>query len=133
MGPVPKLSKVTIMASITSFMARKAEIPFKTSFLSVASMTTGILRNEACSEFYNRNPRNLERLRIAYKPIGYHLEAPGREFWHKLLLEQSSRHVTAKIVHHSGLEVITASTKEWALKKFLYRLKHLFPVWKKVV
>lgn len=71
------------MASITSFLARIAEVPFKTSFLSVASMTTGILPNEACSEFYNRNPRNLERLRIAYKPIGYHLEAPGREFWHK--------------------------------------------------
>jgi len=32
---------------------------------------------------YNRNPRNLEKLRIAYKPAGYHLEKPGREFWHK--------------------------------------------------
>lgn len=32
---------------------------------------------------YNRNPRNLEKLRIAYKPAGYHLENPGREFWHK--------------------------------------------------
>lgn len=31
----------------------------------------------------NRNPRNLERLRIAYKPSGYHLESPGRNFWHK--------------------------------------------------
>jgi hypothetical protein len=39
----------------------------------------------------------------------------------RLVLEQSSRHVTAKIVHHSGLEVVTASTKEWAVKKFLYR------------
>lgn len=32
---------------------------------------------------YNRNPRNLEKLRIAYKPAGYHLDKPGREFWHK--------------------------------------------------
>ena len=31
----------------------------------------------------NRNPRNLEKLRIAYKPSGYHLEEPGRSFWHK--------------------------------------------------
>lgn len=31
----------------------------------------------------NRNPRNLEKLRIAYKPSGYHLEQPGRNFWHK--------------------------------------------------
>lgn len=31
----------------------------------------------------NRNPRNLEKMRIAYKPTGYHLEQPGRSFWHK--------------------------------------------------
>lgn len=31
----------------------------------------------------NRNPRNLERMRIAYKPAGYHLERKGRDFWHK--------------------------------------------------
>lgn len=31
----------------------------------------------------NRNPRNLEKMRIAYKPSGYHLEEPGRSFWHK--------------------------------------------------
>lgn len=109
------------MASITSLLVRKAEIPFKTApFLFVASMATGIVTNEVSPKFYNRNPRNLERLRIAYKPTGYHLEAPGREFWHKLILEQSSRHVTAKIVHHSGLEVVSASTKEWAVKRFLY-------------
>lgn len=33
--------------------------------------------------FVNRNPRNLEKLRIALKPSGYHLEKPGREFWHR--------------------------------------------------
>jgi large subunit ribosomal protein L18 len=72
------------MASVTSFLSRKAEIPLRTSqLLSVANMTTGVMGNEASSEFYNRNPRNLERLRIAYKPTGYHLEAAGREFWHK--------------------------------------------------
>lgn len=32
---------------------------------------------------YNRNPRNLEKLRIAYKPAGYHLDVQDREFWHK--------------------------------------------------
>ena len=31
----------------------------------------------------NRNPRNLEKLCIAYKPDGYHLENPGRKFWNK--------------------------------------------------
>lgn len=32
---------------------------------------------------HNRNPRNLEMMKIAYKPGGYHLERPGRNFWHK--------------------------------------------------
>lgn len=31
----------------------------------------------------NRNPRNLEMMKIAYKPDGYHLDNPGRQFWHK--------------------------------------------------
>jgi len=78
------------MASITPLLVRKAEIPFKTSlFLPVASMATDIVTNEVCSAFYNRNPRNLERLRIARKPTGYHLEAPGREFWHKYVCKEA--------------------------------------------
>jgi hypothetical protein len=81
------------MASVTSFLARKAEIPHKTSqFLSVANMTTVVVGNEASSEFYNRNPRNLERLRIAYKPAGYHLEAAGRQFWNKYVCMQGGNH-----------------------------------------
>lgn len=31
----------------------------------------------------NRNPRNLEFLRIANKPAGYKLDNPGRQFWNK--------------------------------------------------
>lgn len=31
----------------------------------------------------NRNPRNLEKLCIAMKPDGYHLDNPGRRFWNK--------------------------------------------------
>lgn len=31
----------------------------------------------------NRNPRNLEFLRIANKPSGYRLDNPGRQFWNK--------------------------------------------------
>lgn len=31
----------------------------------------------------NRNPRNLEHMRIAHKPNGYELDTPGRCFWHK--------------------------------------------------
>lgn len=38
---------------------------------------------ETCTEIVNRNPRNLERLRIARKPVGYKLEKPGHSYWHK--------------------------------------------------
>lgn len=34
---------------------------------------------------YNRNPRNFELLRLAPQNAGYHLEKPGRSYWHKLV------------------------------------------------
>ena len=36
--------------------------------------------------FYNRNPRNLERLAIAHKHDGWSLDKPGRAFYHKFVL-----------------------------------------------
>lgn len=41
------------------------------------------LQSTASAEFVNRNPRNLERIRIARKPDGYHLDKLGKKFWHK--------------------------------------------------
>nr|CAD7457577.1 unnamed protein product [Timema tahoe] len=38
----------------------------------------------------------------------------------RLVLERLSRHIRASIVHQSGSAVVTASTAEWALNKFLY-------------
>lgn len=32
---------------------------------------------------YNRNPKNLEKLRIAYRNDGFFLEKPGRSFYNK--------------------------------------------------
>ncbi|XP_054740546.1 39S ribosomal protein L18, mitochondrial [Anastrepha obliqua] len=69
----------------------------------------------------NRNPRNLERLRIALKPNGYFLEKPGRSFWHKLELTVSGRYATAEVRHFQNGPVIGASTSEWAIKKHLYK------------
>lgn len=40
---------------------------------------------ENCFELRNNNPRNLELMTIARKPMGYHLEMPGHEYWHKLV------------------------------------------------
>ncbi|XP_031329970.1 39S ribosomal protein L18, mitochondrial [Photinus pyralis] len=71
--------------------------------------------------FTNRNPRSLEYLRIANKPDGYYVDKPGRSYWHKLQLTQTGRHVTASLVHHINGPVLVASTKEWAIKKQLYK------------
>lgn len=41
----------------------------------------------------NRNPRSLEKICIAYKPAGWELETPGRNYWHKLFIERTSEWV----------------------------------------
>ncbi|XP_023014769.2 mitochondrial ribosomal protein L18 [Leptinotarsa decemlineata] len=84
-------------------------------------LSTKSPKNEISPIFTNRNPRNLEKLRIGYKPDGYHVEAPGKRYWHKLKLESSSKYVTASVYHFENEEVIQASTSEWALKKQLYK------------
>ncbi|GBP03245.1 39S ribosomal protein L18, mitochondrial [Eumeta japonica] len=71
----------------------------------------------------NRNPRNLEKLRIGYKPDGYHLEKPGRSFWHKLEVNVSGRYVSADVKHFENGPVVSASTSEWAIKKHLFKTK----------
>ncbi|XP_001658909.2 39S ribosomal protein L18, mitochondrial [Aedes aegypti] len=69
----------------------------------------------------NRNPRNLERLRLAYKNDGYHLEKPVRNFWHKLELTSSNKYVTAKVNHFQNGTVVESSTSEWAVKQHLFK------------
>uniref|UniRef100_A0A8D8XKQ4 Large ribosomal subunit protein uL18m n=1 Tax=Cacopsylla melanoneura TaxID=428564 RepID=A0A8D8XKQ4_9HEMI len=69
---------------------------------------------------FNKNPRNLERLRIARKPQGYHLDRLGREYWHTLYFTLTKKHITGQIIHNSGNVVVSASTNEWALKKHLF-------------
>nr|CAD7610316.1 unnamed protein product [Timema genevievae] len=153
--------------------ARKTVNP--ESVAAFSSQSSPGSNNVLCPSFFNKNPQNLERLRIAYKCEGYSLEKPGRNFWHNtdrgvthlrvhpvmplhyairqtechdgksnggilldpkaltkedfiqrehhslLVLERLSRHIRASIVHQSGSAVVTASTAEWALNKFLYR------------
>ncbi|XP_076236681.1 mitochondrial ribosomal protein L18 isoform X1 [Calliopsis andreniformis] len=73
-----------------------------------------------CKEIRNRNPRNLERLRIARKPCGYSLEKPGYSYWQRLVVNPSQRYVTAQIEHFENGPILTVSTQEWGLKKQLY-------------
>ncbi|XP_061722821.1 large ribosomal subunit protein uL18m [Cydia pomonella] len=81
--------------------------------------------SSAAAEFVNRNPRNLERIRIARKPDGYHLDNPGRKFWHKLILTSSNRSITAQLVHYLNGPVIEVKSSDWALQKQLYSTKDM--------
>ncbi|XP_013787610.1 39S ribosomal protein L18, mitochondrial-like isoform X3 [Limulus polyphemus] len=76
--------------------------------------------DEFSLEFINRNPRNLEQMFLAKKPQGFALEWPSITYWHKVLLEKSSRHTTAKVIHNTGKVVVSVSTREWNIKKQLY-------------
>ncbi|EZA49632.1 hypothetical protein DMN91_006103 [Ooceraea biroi] len=76
---------------------------------------------EACTEIINRNPRNLERLRIGRKPAGYGLNVPEHAYWHKLSVVRKPRHIIAEVRHFEFGPVVTASSAEWALRRQLYR------------
>ncbi|XP_054855652.1 39S ribosomal protein L18, mitochondrial [Eublepharis macularius] len=71
-------------------------------------------------DFTNRNPRNLEQLALARKERGWKTTWPSQEYWHRLRLEQTKYHVNAYVEHCSGHIVVSASTREWAIKKHLH-------------
>lgn len=72
------------------------------------------------SYFINRNPRNLEFMRIARKESGWAFHHPSKDFYHRLVFEQSTRQTKAYVEHYSGKEVIVASTRENAISSFLH-------------
>ncbi|XP_029431303.1 39S ribosomal protein L18, mitochondrial [Rhinatrema bivittatum] len=77
--------------------------------------------NEVVSpHFVNRNPHNLERMALARKDRGWETVWPSREFWHRLRFERSQNHVTGFVEHCDGHVVVSASSREWAVKKHLY-------------
>ncbi|CAG0882727.1 unnamed protein product [Darwinula stevensoni] len=114
------------MASITNsryltLLLRLTKNVTRPQVARVSQTTREFTENDNISPMVvNRNPRNLERLRIAQKPRGWQLEADHKEFWHRLVLQTSARHLTAKLEHNSGKTVIFASTQEWCIRKFLY-------------
>ncbi|CAN7985736.1 unnamed protein product [Ixodes hexagonus] len=73
-------------------------------------------------EYVNRNPRNLEQMLLARKPLGYGLDVPSRSFWHKVRLERSQQHITGSLVHNTGKVIVSASTREWGIRKQLFSL-----------
>ncbi|KAB7496800.1 39S ribosomal protein L18, mitochondrial [Armadillidium nasatum] len=71
-------------------------------------------------EFVNRNPRNMELLRIARKPQGFSLDSPTLNYYYKLKFEKGSRNLTGWVEHNLGRKVVVASTNEWAIRKHLF-------------
>ncbi|KAH1173995.1 39S ribosomal protein L18, mitochondrial isoform X2 [Mauremys mutica] len=74
-------------------------------------------------DFINRNPRNLEELALARKERGWETTWPKREYWHRLRLERTQHYVEAFVEHCSGNVIVSASTREWAIKRHLYSPK----------
>ncbi|XP_059168007.1 large ribosomal subunit protein uL18m-like [Physella acuta] len=70
--------------------------------------------------YLNRNPRNLEKLRLARKRLGWQFQAPRKDYYHRLVFSRSNRHTEAWIEHWSGEVVVSASSKEWAIRNQLY-------------
>ncbi|KAL6068832.1 hypothetical protein STEG23_026618, partial [Scotinomys teguina] len=82
--------------------------------------------NEAVApEFTNRNPRNLELLGVARKERGWATVWPNREFWHRLRVIKTQHHIEALVEHRDGRVVVSASTREWAIKKHLYKTRNV--------
>ncbi|KAL1770224.1 39S ribosomal protein L18, mitochondrial [Sigmodon hispidus] len=82
--------------------------------------------NEAVApEFTNRNPRNLELLGVARKERGWATVWPSREFWHRLRVIKTQHHIEALVEHLNGQVVVSASTREWAIKKHLYSTRNV--------
>ena len=68
----------------------------------------------------NRNPMNLEKMRIGLKPRGFYADKGEKRYWNALELSISKTHTTATVTHWTGRKVCSASTREWAIEKFLY-------------
>ncbi|XP_037376916.1 39S ribosomal protein L18, mitochondrial isoform X1 [Talpa occidentalis] len=82
--------------------------------------------NEAVApEFTNRNPRNLELLGVARKERGWGTVWPSRQFWHRLRVTRTQHHIEAVVEHRNGQVVVSASTREWAIKKHLYSTRNV--------
>ncbi|XP_015268476.1 PREDICTED: 39S ribosomal protein L18, mitochondrial [Gekko japonicus] len=98
-------------------------------FSSAISSSTPSFENEldlteneiVAPDFTNRNPRNLEQLSLARKERGWKTTWPNQEYWHRLRLQQTHHHVRGYVEHCSGHIVVSASTQEWAIKKYLHR------------
>ncbi|XP_060609651.2 large ribosomal subunit protein uL18m [Anolis sagrei] len=125
------LRKATLLARITARGLREAAPGFRCisaipSSTPSAEDEVDTRENEIVNpDFTNRNPRNLERLALARKERGWRTTWPKRDYWHRLRLVRSQKHVEAYVEHCSGHIVVSASTREWAIKKHLHSTSNM--------
>uniref|UniRef100_A0A336KSE6 Large ribosomal subunit protein uL18m n=1 Tax=Culicoides sonorensis TaxID=179676 RepID=A0A336KSE6_CULSO len=91
----------------------------------VAKLNEIVKKDAFESYLYNRNPKNLEKLNIAYNHAGFYLEKPGKTYYNKLSIETTGKYVTAKVIHRHDGPIIETSTKEWALKRQLCKTSNV--------
>ncbi|GAB1300527.1 39S ribosomal protein L18, mitochondrial [Apodemus speciosus] len=102
--------------------------PGKCGFAALSTSSTPAVQpavetkeNEAVApEFTNRNPRNLELLGVARKERGWATVWPNQ-----LRVRKTQHHVEAFVEHLNGQVVVSASTREWAIKKHLYSTRNV--------
>ncbi|XP_019850098.1 PREDICTED: 39S ribosomal protein L18, mitochondrial-like [Amphimedon queenslandica] len=71
--------------------------------------------------YRNRNPRNFELLGMAKKPRGF-VTSPNRvDYYHRLNIVISNRHISAYVNHNNGFKVLESSTREFSIAKHLYK------------
>lgn len=74
----------------------------------------------------NKNPRNLEMVGLAYKPLGWPLQYPSRDFYNRIVFRTSGRFLYADLLHHTGKVVMSASTKEHCIRRHLASASNRF-------
>ncbi|KAI8749017.1 39S ribosomal protein L18, mitochondrial [Biomphalaria glabrata] len=120
----PRLIRASEPLSLTStlYFKKFSRCINTSSFLNQESPN----QNYTVSKVYeNRNPRNLEKLGLARKRLGWRFQAPRRDYYHKLVISRSVRHTEAWIEHFTGDTVLSASTKEWAIRNQLFSCNDL--------
>ncbi|NWH50816.1 RM18 protein, partial [Fregata magnificens] len=118
-------SRRCLLLAAGRLQARGAGLCFASTTTSLKTETeVDTSENEVVApDFTNRNPRNLEQLALARKERGWKTTWPKREFWHRLRLERTQHYVEAFVERCNGDVVVSASTREWAIKRHLYSPK----------
>lgn len=112
-----------VILKLSSNLRGNAGLPGVASFSSQKHDTPMSENDHVLPYYNNRNPRNLEKLRIGYKHRGYPLDEGLISYWNKLFWIPSKSHCSAEIRHYEKGVVVSASTKEWCIRKHLYSAK----------